>query len=91
VTVAALPSVPAALCATPPCVRRALAVNDLSPFHVRRRRLLLILRQICGERRKGWAATALPELRRSGWLSPEDHGDPYNTMQQSITIFLNRS
>jgi hypothetical protein len=30
-------------------------------------------------------------MRRSGWLSPEDHGDPYHTMRKFITIFLSRS
>jgi hypothetical protein len=42
---------------------------------------------------EGVAAIALPELRRSGWLSPEDHGDPYpfNTLHKLITIFFNRS
>jgi hypothetical protein len=44
-----------------------------------------------GPRGMGWAAIVLPDLRRSGWLSPEDHGDPYHTMRKFITIFLNRS
>ena len=38
-----------------------------------------------------WAATALPECGVRAWLSPEDHGDPYDTTHPSIRIFLNRS
>jgi hypothetical protein len=40
---------------------------------------------------KRWAAIARPDLRRSGRLSPEDHGDPYHAMRKFITILLNRS
>ena len=36
-----------------------------------------------------WAATALPECGVRAWLSPEDHGDPYDTTRPSIIIFLN--
>ena len=38
-----------------------------------------------------WAATALPECGVRAWLSPEDHGDPYDTTHLLIRIFLNRS
>jgi hypothetical protein len=38
-----------------------------------------------------WAATALPECGVRAWLSPEDHGDPYDTTHPSIRIFLNQS
>ena len=31
---------------------------------------------------------ALPELRRSGWLSPEDHGDRRNNYAQVDCGFL---
>jgi hypothetical protein len=44
-----------------------------------------------GPKGVGVAAIALPECGVSGWLSPEDHDGPYNTMRKLMTIFLNRS
>jgi hypothetical protein len=29
-----------------------------------------------------------PNMARSGWLSPEDHGDPYKTLRASNYTFL---
>jgi hypothetical protein len=39
----------------------------------------------------GGPPTALPECGVRAWLSPKDHGDPYDTTHPSIRIFLNRS